>query len=216
MTPERRRIHFGTAEPPASPIALSAFPLRAELFDGGIRTLAWRGVEILRRIAFLMRDTSWGTPTPVLAEPVIEATDDTVVVRWSGNVGVGAGTFAFDASVVMEAGGRLSFDVMGIPSADLAVNRAGFVLLHPADFAGLPVTIEHVDGSSTQAAFPTTISPGQPFFDIRSMDYSPPRCTGNVKCTLQAELPGDPLGRFETEDQRNWGDASFRPMPARC
>lgn len=210
MTPERRRILFGTAEPPASPILLSAFPLGAELFEGGIRTLTWRGVEILRRVAFLIRDTSWGTPTPVLAEPAIEAADDTVVVRWSGNVGVASSTFSFDASVVIEASGRLSFDVTGVPSADLAVNRAGFVLLHPADFAGLPVTIRHVDGSSTQASFPTTISPGQPFFDIRSMDYSPPGSTCNVRCTMHAELPGDPLGRFETEDQRNWGDASFK------
>ena len=210
MTAERSRTLFGTPEPPASPIPLSAFPLGAELFDGGIRTLAWRGVEILRRVSFLIRDTSWGTPTPVLAEPVIEATDDAVVARWSGNVAVANGTFSFDASVVMEAGGRLSFDVVGIPSADLAVNRAGFVLLHPADFAGLPVTIEHVDGSSTQASFPTTISPGQPFFDIRSMRYSPGGSACNVRCAMHAELPGDPLGRFETEDQRNWGDASFK------
>ena len=145
MTPERSIVLFGTAEAPASPIALSTFPLAAELFDGGVRTLAWRGVEILRRVAFLIRDTSWGTPTPVLTEPVIEATSDTVVVRWSGKVEVASSTFAFDAAVAMEAGGRLSFDVMGAPSADLAVNRAGFVLLHPADFAGLPVAIEHVD-----------------------------------------------------------------------
>lgn len=210
MTPDRRRILFGTAEPPAAALSLSAFPLGAELFDGGIRTLAWRGVEILRRMSFLIRDTSWGTPTALLTEPVIETTDGTVAARWSGTIDVAGSTFAFDASVVMEASGRMSFDVVGTPSADLATNRAGFVLLHPADFAGLPVTIEHVDGSATDAAFPTSISPGQPFFDIRSMRYTPPDSACEVTCTMQAELPGDPLGRFETEDQRNWGDASFK------
>jgi hypothetical protein len=210
MTAARNRLLFGTAEPPSSPVALSAASLSAELFEGGIRTLTWRGVEIVRRVTYLVRDTSWGTPIPVLAEPLIETTGDRVAVRWSGTVGVAGGTFSFDALVAMESGGRLSFEVTGTPDADLAVNRAGFVLLHPADFADLPVTIEHVDGSATEAAFPTTISPGQPFFDIRSMRYAPPGGAFHVRCTLEAELPGDPLGRFETEDQRNWGDASFK------
>lgn len=210
MTPERRKVLFGTDEPPATPLSLSTVPLGAELFDGGIRTLTWRGVEILRRVSFLIRDTSWGTPTALLTEPVIETTDERVSARWSGTIDVAGSTFAFDASVVMETTGRMSFDVAGTPNADLATNRAGFVLLHPADFAGLPVTIEHVDGSSTRAAFPTAISPGQPFFDIRSLRYTPPDSTCSVTCIMLAELPGDPLGRFETEDQRNWGDASFK------
>jgi len=29
-----------------------------------------------------------------------------------------------------------------------------------------------------------------------------------VKCRFEAKLPHDPMGKFETEDQRNWSDAS--------
>ena len=50
--------------------------------------------------------------------------------------------------------------------------------------------------------FPTTISPHQPFLNLQTMRWQP--ASGSV---WQLDFSGDV---FETEDQRNWTDASFK------
>jgi hypothetical protein len=87
------------------------------------------------------------------------------------------------------------------------------VVLHPASAAGVPLQIAHTDGALEETAFPWYISPGQVAFNIRRLRHTP--LPGlEVDCTLQAELPHDPLGKFEMEDQRNWSDASFKTYVA--
>jgi hypothetical protein len=81
--------------------------------------------------------------------------------------------------------------------------RTGFIVLHPLDrVVGCPVTIEHADGSTTQSMFPETIDPLQCFFDIRAMTHEPiPGIAATCRMTG---------GTWETEDHRNWLDASFK------
>jgi hypothetical protein len=50
-------------------------------------------------------------------------------------------------------------------------NRAGFVDLHPAAFAGQKVRVSHVDGREAEVRLPEHISPSQPIFDIRALAY---------------------------------------------
>lgn len=209
-TAEQLRVLYGTDEPRARALALEAGALTAELFDGGVRAVAWNGVEIVRGIAFLIRDEAWGTLPARLSEPHVTGDGTGFTVLWSGQIGAQAGpSFAFEARIEGDADGRFAFTVEGSPDAELLTNRAGFVVLHPAHCAGAAVTLVHVDGRETASRFPVAISPGQPFLDLRAIRQRV-KGVGEVTCRMEASLPGDPLGRFETEDQRNWCDASFK------
>ena len=63
------------------------------------------------------------------------------------------------------------------------------------------VIIGHTNGRKKNLKFPLLISPRQPFTDIRKMKWEK---HGNK---FSLDFSGDV---FETEDQRNWTDASFK------
>ena len=54
----------GTEEIDSPSRKLIAGPLTAELENGQLRYIAFKGVEALRGIAFLVRDQNWGTYAP--------------------------------------------------------------------------------------------------------------------------------------------------------
>ena len=70
-----------------------------------------------------------------------------------------------------------------------------------AGFAGRACSITHPDGSIAVSAFPDAISPHQPFLDISSMEWPVPG--GLARLDFAGEV-------FETEDHRNWSDASYK------
>ena len=59
-----------------------------------------------------------------------------------------------------------------------------------------------MDGRREETHFPRLVSPHQPFLDVRALSHE-------VAPGVEAEvrMDGD---TFETEDQRNWSDASFK------
>jgi hypothetical protein len=57
--------------------------------------------------------------------------------------------------------------------------------------------VVHCDGTAENSIFPELISPHQPFMDLQSIQYG----------EVVSEFEGDV---FETEDQRNWTDASYK------
>ena len=126
-----------------------------------------------------------------------------------GRIACDGERFDFTSTIRVGADGTFSFTSEGQSSGPLLTNRCGLVILHPADFAGLDLEIGHIDGSREATQFPRTISPGQPAFNIRSLDYTPgggPR----VLCRIDASLPSHQSAPCEMEDQRNWSDASFK------
>ena len=50
---------FGTDEPVAERRLLTAGPLSAILEDGNLHTICFAGVELVRAINYLARDSSW-------------------------------------------------------------------------------------------------------------------------------------------------------------
>ena len=64
------------------------------------------------------------------------------------------------------------------------------------------MSIIHVDGSQQHGFFPQAIASAPPFHDIRAI-----RQPVTPGCTAEIALSGDV---FEMEDQRNYGDASFK------
>jgi D-apionolactonase len=194
---------YGTEELPSAPRELSAGSLRVKLDGGNLRSIRYRGVEILRGVYFLVRDTSWGTYAPVLSE--IEITEDAhaFYVRYLASCEGMEGLFDYRVCIIGDAQGSLSFSAVGRSPADFPANRIGFVVLHPIEaIAGAYIDVEHTDGAKQRLQMPRFISPDQPVFDIRALTHeaAPGLC---VTVRMEGEA-------YEMEDQRNWTDASFK------
>lgn len=180
---------------------LQAGKLRGMLEDGVLRHLHWDGEEVLRGVAYLFRDRDWGTPPPQITNLVVDASSASFTAAVAG--------FRWHAAIALSAEGRMQFSVEGEANASAETNRCGFVVLHPARCAGRRLLVTHTDGREEDTEFPVLISPAQPVLGIRALRHE---VVSGLTAALQleAELPQDPDGKFEMEDQRNWSDASFK------
>lgn len=200
---------FGTDEPVPPLRLLTAGALECEFEGGAVRRVRWRGVELLRGVAYLLRDRDWGTVPGRLGALQVDESPGRFVARFVLRMALGDAELAAHARIEGHADGRFSFEVDAVADAELASSRCGFVVLHPASCAGGALDVEHTDGRVEHTRFPVSISPGQPVFDIRALRWSPAPGL-RVQCRLTADLPGRPNEKFEMEDQRNWSDASFK------
>jgi hypothetical protein len=209
-TPDRNLIiRYGTSEPPAAGRHFECGRFSFVLEDGAVRWLKWDDREILRGIAFLLRDRDWGTPPADLDDISIETKSGRLSIRTQGRIACDGQIFTFSSTIRADPDGTFAFTTEGQSSGPILTNRCGLVILHPADFAGLDLEIGHCDGSRQTTQFPRLISPGQPAFNIRTLSYRP---TGgpDVRCHIEAALPSQENAPCEMEDQRNWSDASFK------
>ncbi|RWM24024.1 MAG: hypothetical protein EOR73_01785 [Mesorhizobium sp.] len=195
---------YGTPSVEAEPVRLRAGALTADLVNGNLRTIRHGGIEVLRAIAYVVRDRDWGTHEPVLTDLVIDQGPESFSVSYSASCIVPEGSrLDFRATIEASADGQLVFDVSALPESDFETNRCGFCILHPiAGLAGSPVTVEHTDGSVMETKLPHLIDPWQPFKNLRAISHE-------VRPGVVAEcrMEGD---AFEMEDQRNWSDASYK------
>lgn len=67
---------FGTLSREDQGRRLGAGALEATLKDGNLATIRYLGHEVLRAIAFLVRDRDWGTCAPAISDLVIDEADD--------------------------------------------------------------------------------------------------------------------------------------------
>lgn len=194
---------FGTEEPVDKPRTLSAGPLTAVFDNGAIRYIRYHGVEVLRGIAFLVRDKNWGTYAPILARLKVKQSKSGFSISYRATCRDKDQAISYEAKIDANASGTLKFSAVGLPLSDFLTNRTGFVVLHPlAGVVGEPVEIVHTDGKREKSRFPKFISPGQPVFEIRSLKH-----TVMPGVTAMVLMEGN---KFEMEDHRNWMDASYK------
>lgn len=194
---------YGTDQPNPETLALRAGPLTATFDNGQLRWITLGGVEVIRAIAFLIRDRNWSTAVPVLKNVVADTADGGFHLRFEAHCETIDGKLTWHGDLVGRPDGSLSYEGWATPEADFLTGRTGFVILHPLEgVVGRPITIEHVDGSVEQTVAPELIDPAQSFLNVRAMTTEP---LPGVKATVRME--GD---TWETEDHRNWTDASFK------
>jgi D-apionolactonase len=200
--PSRAVKLCGTEEVDPPSRKLAAGPLTAELENGQLRYIAFKGVEALRGIAFLVRDQNWGTYTPRIGSLSVKEGAGGFTVEYRAVCADGNQQLQYEARITGLSDGSLTFDAVATPETDFVTNRTGFVVLHPARLAGQKLKVTHVDGSEEATRFPERISPSQPVFDIRALSHE---AAPGLWATCQ--MQGD---AFEMEDQRNWTDASYK------
>jgi hypothetical protein len=191
---------YGTLEPPAISDSITIGQLSFTLEEGALRHIRVGSIEIIRCIAFLVRDRDWGTLTPRLSLLSSESTDTSFSLHLEAEFETPTATL--DVSIFVEAlQDKLTMRAEGIPNGIFETNRAGFTVLHPATLAGRPVSVEHSDSSIEASTFPFLIDPWQPFKDIKAITHFADGLA--VDCTFTGDT-------FEMEDQRQWGDASYK------
>ena len=195
---------FGTDEPAPAQRVLTAGPITATFENGQLRWVKIGEAEAIRAIAFLIRDRNWSTANPQIEDLVIDESDGGFKVGFTARCPTIDGEFVWRGELTGTPDGVLRCVGVGSPEGtDFFTGRTGFVILHPLKgFVGKPVTIEHTDGTTRKSRIPEEIIPDQPFLLVRAMTHEPAR---GVKAEIRME--GD---SWETEDHRNWTDASFK------
>ncbi len=180
---------------------LSCGPARLVLEGDRLRHLHLDGVEAIRGLSFLVRDRDWGTVAPRIDDLRLSDGPDGPRIAWTARYDMGTGSVRAALTVDLTPDGLTARAVIGA-EGQVWTNRTGFTLLHPiTGVAGAPVTVDHADGPPEQARFPALIAPWQPFMDITGLTH---QAGGwRVHCRFDGDI-------FEMEDQRQWGDASFK------
>lgn len=184
-------------------MTLNAGPIQLTYERGFLRTFLNNGDEVLRMIYFALRDSNWDTAHTTITAESIRSEADSFVVSYNWQVADLGIQMSGTVHIEGQSDGRVAFDFYGKANNAFLRNRVGICVLHPIEnLAGQPCAIEHPDGRTTELRFPDLISPHQPFLNIQAMTWT---MTSGQR--FRSTFGGDV---FETEDQRNWTDASYK------
>lgn len=185
------------------PLRLTAGRITAELDGPDLRAVCVDGTEVLRRVYVAVRDRNWDTVAPMVVVQDVHEDDggfrvELLVRHERHDVGV-----EWRGRIAASRDGRLSYAFDGTATSDFLRRRIGLCVHHPLEgLAGHPCTIVHGDGREEETAFPLLVEPHQPFSDVRAIRHGVGPDVGVEIAFHGAE--------FETEDHRNWTDASFK------
>jgi hypothetical protein len=170
--------------------------------NGELRDIMLGRHEVVRRIYFVFQDLNWTARPWVISREQVLVGKDAFEITFDARGTFDAEPFHWRGTLSGDSDGTVSFDVDGSTDATFVRNRLGLCVLHPMDVAGQPCVVETVAGASMPTVFPLDISPQQPFVDVRTITHEVlPGAWASTR------LIGE---TFETEDHRNWSDASYK------
>lgn len=170
---------------------------------GFLRYIGYRESEILRMIYFALRDENWNTCEHVITHEEKDISWETFVIDYqSVHRKDGENIIRWKCKIEGFPDSRVRFTIDGEVLQNFKKNRAGFCILHPLkNVVGQPAEITTPKSEKHEGKFPTSVAPQNPFKQIQRLKWN----FENRWYELMFE--GDV---FETEDQRNWTDASFK------
>lgn len=166
--------------------------------EGRARYIKYKGREVLRMIYPALRDENWVTIKGEMQNEIIKASENGFTISYELSYPIG-----YKAAIEITGDDNtITYVMRGESLAGFKSKRVGLCVHHPIlPCAGKKVNIGHENGESATYKFPVLISETWPFTDIVSMEWT----TSNADAKLSFE--GD---IFETEDQRNWTDDSYK------
>jgi D-apionolactonase len=203
----------GGTIPPEPGIALVAGPIECLLEGIDLRHLRSGSCEIADLVFVAVRDEAWNTIPGVVEGREVIRDGDAFLVTFRVRHRFGGLDFAWSGRIEGRSTGSITYRLDGEAASDFRYNRLGFNILHRAtSLAGRPFRTA-VDGRAVQVGrFTAELSP-QPARDGRlcgmlepfrqlAIDLGPGPC-GSVDFAFEGD-------DFEIEDQRNFGDATFK------
>jgi D-apionolactonase len=184
-------------------VPLRAGPLRLVFDRGALRWIRLGEREVVRGIYVAVREEGWATVPAELEDLEIEAEPAAFRIRFVARHRRADARFDWVGRMQGGTDGRIACTMEGVAASTFRRNRIGFCVLHPAEAcAGRPCIVETVDGDRASSSFPGLVAPHQPFRNVRAILHE---VTAGVE--VEVRMEGE---IFETEDQRNWSDASFK------
>ncbi|HVK58704.1 MAG TPA: hypothetical protein VM735_07990, partial [Candidatus Kapabacteria bacterium] len=204
--PPRDFLVHGAYAPCVSPRVFRAGPLSLEYENGDIRAVKLGDREIIRRIYGAVRDRNWHTVPGEVSRFDENVLSPGFYVSFDCRHQFREIDFLWRAEIAGDGYGNLRFSFNGEAHSTFLRNRIGLCVLHPIlECAGAKCRALYQDGSVADLIFPKDVAAEQPVNGFQNLVG----LAHEVAPGLWAELrfSGD---LFETEDQRNWIDASFK------
>jgi hypothetical protein len=192
-----------TTQPSAARF-LHAGPIAVKLEDGELRYLYVGQKEIIRRVYFAVRDGQWNTAMPKFTSMTVDDQGDHFVVALSATCKMDKVDYQWQGVISGSADGKISFEASGLPNADFASNRIGLCVLFGApSLKGQAFeTLDESKKPLKKAEFPQLVLDHLVAERFQTLRYT--TADGmQVSCTVSGAT-------FDMEDQRNWGDSSFK------
>ena len=168
---------------------------------GAIRWIKIGDEEVVRGIELAVRDPAWATVAPEFSSYQVDQRRDRFAVRLVGSHSAGDIDLAWVTTIEGHSDGSVRVVLEGMARRSFHRARIGLCVLHPKRFAGRPIRVTTPWGI-VRARLPREVAPVSPVSMVRSMHM---RLDSGATADLTFE--GD---LFEMEDQRNFGDASFK------
>ena len=182
---------------------LNAGPVRLKFANGQLRYLRVNGREVLRRVYFAVRDARWDTVPANFESIDVQSGAEEFTVKLRARCLNEIADVDWNGRIEGRADGFITFDVEWEPRADLEYPRIGICVLYGAEtLAGRDYELVHADGKTAQQSFPNLISPYQ-----FAKGFTSHRTTTREQVGVTVKVPG---AQMDMEDQRNYGDSSFK------
>ena len=182
---------------------LHAGRIRMAFVDGRLQWLTVGNVEVVRRIYVALRDETWTTVPHVIHDLDADVRERSFALRYEATATSAAGSLAFTVEVAGRDGDAVEVAFRGEARTPLTTNRVGLCLHYPHELAGSPLRTWRADDPTERSgAFPDRVVPDPPLRGLGGIAVPV-----GERTWCRASFSGDV---FEMEDQRNFGDASFK------
>ena len=182
---------------------LVAGPLTLEYSEGSLWNISNGSEEVIRRIYLVFQDINWTSRPFVIKDEIWEVSDRSFSAKIKAQGSHDAKDLSVDLEITGSESGEITYGFSASTSVSFMRNRLGLCLLHPvAGLAGRDCELTKADGAIEKSKFPDAISPDQPFLNLSGISHQ--LRSGQVATvTFEGEI-------FESEDHRNWSDASYK------
>lgn len=195
--------YFGTSEELPKTHILQAGKLNCLYEQGALRYICLGEFEVIRMIYFALRDENWLTILPTISSENIIHHSDHFKISYTLNYRTDKINYDVDCLLEGKSDNSICFLIQGKSLGEFKRNRIGLCIHHPIkEHLAKPIQILQINGETIHASFPELISPHQLFKNIKAMQWKLQEGT-----EVDLNFRGD---NFETEDQRNWTDCSFK------
>ncbi len=209
-TVSRYQAWYGVDRPPSTTYELNAGPLTALLDGIDLRYVRSGSLEIVRRVYVAIRDQNWNTIAGKSTITSMVQRQDSFDVEFDVEHKNDDIHFAWHGHIIGAPDGQIRYEMDGLARANFRYNRIGFCILHPfKESLGRPYKAQtphgEVSGELPDLIGPQGFADGVyvplfPAFNHLSIDLTD---AVHARFTFDGDL-------FETEDQRNWTDASLK------
>jgi hypothetical protein len=182
---------------------LVAGPLTLEYSEGSLWNISSGGEEVIRRIYLVFQDINWTSRPFVIKDEIWEVADRSFSAKIKAQGSHDAKDLSVELEITGSESGEITYGFNASTTVSFPRNRLGLCLLHPvAGLAGRKCKLTKADGAIEESKFPDAISPDQPFLNLSGISHQ--LQSGQVaSVNFEGEI-------FETEDHRNWSDASYK------